>query len=184
MMLRTLFLLLAIFNVSSIQAEEWQSVPGKSQLRFITVFEGMEVPGEFQRFIVSFADEGPDTETYLRVRVDITSADMYSDELNEGIADPEWFGFQQFPSAIFQSSRITPQGDETFEAQGTLQIKDASQDLSLNFQKITSDSGLVIKGETLLKRLDFNIGIGAWADDDSIGQSVRVEFDVQLLPKP
>lgn len=183
-MYRAIPLLLAIFGVSSVQSEEWQSVPGESQLQFITVFEGMEVPGEFQRFRVNFADEGPDTQAYLRVHVDITSADMYSDELNEGIADPEWFGFQQFPSALFQSRSIIPQGGENFEARGTLQIKDSSQELSLNFQRITGDSVLVIKGETLLKRLDFNIGSGAWADDDSIGQSVRVKFDVQLLPKP
>lgn len=163
----------------------WHSVAGQSHLRFIVTFEGAEAPGEFRRFEVCLGSEpgGPDAAR-LKVRVDVASADMDSSDLNEAIAEPDWFDAGSFPQALFVSERIEPSGGNGFVAQGTLTLKGTSRPVDVPFAWRDGGATRVMSGELVLERGAFGIGSGEWATAESIGQVVTVRFEVTLERGP
>lgn len=161
----------------------WRSEPAGSTLTFSARFEGAEAPGAFQRFNVRL-EPGPDGPAggRLRVEIDVTSADMFSADINEAIAESEWFNLDQYPSATFESAGITWLGENRFEARGPLQLKGVAQTVTVPFEWRSSGNSASMTGRLALRRGDFGIGSGDWADDDSIGQSVEIAFRVDLAP--
>lgn len=164
-------------------AAPWHSVPQESELRFVARVEGDEANGAFRRFSVALDPAALESGlAQLSVRIDVTSADMSSAELNEAIADPEWFDFAGFPSARFHSDRIEALGPGRFRASGELQFKCGTRPVEVTFEWRRSETRAHMSGALELRRGDFCIGSGAWAEDGSVGQAVRVEFDVTLAP--
>lgn len=163
----------------------WYSVADHSELHFIANFEGAPAPGEFHRFSVCM-DFDPEQlrAGRLEVRVDITSADMASADVNEAIAGPEWFDFVQFPQAHFLSEEIAGDGDAMFVAHGRLTLKGMERDIDVPFSWQSEGAARYIKGELTLERSDFNIGSGEWSEDDAIGFDVTVRFEVKLETAP
>jgi polyisoprenoid-binding protein YceI len=176
--------LLLLLSPTGAGAEVWRSDPELSRLRFIATVEGAEAPGVFHRFQVRLKlGEPGGKDGQLTVEVDITSADMFSGELNEGIAEQEWFSFADRPSAVFTSEHIDAAGPDRFVATGTLQLKCASQTVRVPFSWNALQGRASLRGSLRLNRGDFCIGSGEWADDGAIGQTVEVAFDVALVPE-
>jgi polyisoprenoid-binding protein YceI len=177
-----LALLLCLALISdAVRAERWQSEAGASSLRFTTRFEGAEAPGAFRRFEVhlDFGEAGPGDES-LRVDVDITSMDLFSADLNEGAADPEWFDIAAYPAARFESHDIQQLSASDFVVSGNLQLKGFDRPVRLPFTWESTGRNASMRGSVILQRGDFGIGSGQWAEETAIAQDVRVEFDVSL----
>lgn len=164
-------------------AAPWQSIPEDSEIRFEAQFEGAEAEGTFRRFTVTLDPDALQTGLgQLIVRIEVASADMFSGELNEAIAEPDWFDFAGAPTAVYRSAAIEPDGPGRYRAHGELQLKCATRPVEVLFDWRRTDTRAYLSGTTHLRRGDFCIGNGDWAADDSIGQAVRVEFDVTLAP--
>lgn len=163
----------------------WRSVAAESHLRFIVTFEGADAPGEFRRFTACLGSDpgGPDAAR-LEVRVDVASADMDSADLNEAIAEPDWFDAGAYPEAVFVSERIEPSGDDGFVAHGALTLKGISRPVDVPFAWRDAGEARVMSGELVLERGAFGIGAGEWATSESIGQAVIVRFEVTLERGP
>jgi polyisoprenoid-binding protein YceI len=158
-----------------------RSIPENSELLFVASFEGQEIPGLFSEFSVtldSASDEG--STTALEVRVNITTADMDDSDINEAISAPEWFDFASHPQAFFRSSDIRPASSGAWLAYGELDLKGIQKSITVPFKWTDNGSTTTMTGSLALSRNDFGIGSGEWAEDDSIGEAVRVEFNVTL----
>jgi len=46
----------------------------------------------------------------------------------------------------------------------------------------TDGSGLVADGQLEVKRLDFSVGDGPWADTDTVANEVQIKFELRLKP--
>ncbi len=158
---------------------DWRMIPEKSRLAFYPTWEGQPVEGVFHRFQV-FLDLDPahPGTGKLRVEVDVTSADLGSEDVNEAIAGPEWFDFAHFPKAVFVSERILRKG-RGYVAQGRLTLKGVTRPVSVPF---ALERGR-LRGRVVLRRTDFGIGSGEWAEDATIGFEVEVRYDVALAPR-
>ncbi|NIO39649.1 MAG: hypothetical protein GTO41_05310 [Burkholderiales bacterium] len=164
---------------------DWKINPQKSRLGFTATFEGAEFDGVFKDFDGNIRFD-PDAlhDSAFDVSVDVTSADTGSSDLNEGMALPEWFHFSRYPRATFTSSSIERETNTGYEAVGLLEIKGVRKTVRLPFRWQRAGDEARISGDAILKRTQFNLGDGEWADVNILGDSVRVWVDLNLVRVP
>ena len=91
-----------------------------------------------------------------------------------------WFNVAKFPQASFKSSRIKAAGAGKFEVAGKLQIKGKTSDIVLPVQIVQTGADATASGSFVIKRLDFGIGEGEWADTSVVANDVTVKFKLAL----
>jgi len=175
---QTVAILLWLFT-RPVWAADWAMDAGASRLEFVASYQGEPVPGAFRRFNarLTLDPELPENSA-LHVSVDITSADMGSGELDEGIRTAEWFDIDRFPQAEFHSDQIRQLDNLHYLASGKLSLKGAERDIVVPFVFRAEGLTAVMSGELEMLRSWFHIGSGEWATDDLIGFKVEVKFKV------
>jgi len=172
---------LLIGTVGPAGAEQWAVDRGASRLGFVATWEGTEFDGVFRRFEADIRfDSHRLAASGFDVTVDVTSADTNSADRDASLADPEWFYFERYPHATFVTSAIRSMGNGRYEADATLTIKGLSRAMVLPFTWKASGDRAKMAGEVTLRRTDFNIGEGEWAEGDIIGLDVHVIVDLAL----
>lgn len=173
--------LLAAVLTAPVYPASWQSVQGESKLEFIASYEGAAAPGQFRRFAVttSFDPLTPGTSALL-VDVDISSASVGNVEMDEAMAQAEWFNAAAFPHASFRSEKIHAWHDSEYVAEGILALKGVEKPLTVPFRWRADGHNVEMTGTLTLSRVDFGIGSGEWETDEAIGHAVQVRFKVVL----
>jgi polyisoprenoid-binding protein YceI len=152
-------------------------VAAQSEIRFQIKQSGVPVEGKFARFDAQLAldPKAPQTGS-VTMSIDSASATVGFAESDAELPGAKWFNVAKFPRATFQSSAIKGLGGGRFEAAGKLALKGATQDLVVPVT-ITQAGGVsTATGEFVVKRLDFRIGEGEWADLSLVANDVRVRF--------
>ncbi len=162
-------------------AGEWRVDPKASRLAFVATWEGTPFEGVFRRFDarILFDKAGPEIGRF-EVTVDVTSADLDSEDLYEGMAGEEWFHFDRFPKARFVTTKIRALGNRRYEARGGLTLKGITRGIAFPFTWAESNGRAHMVGEARLRRTDFDIGTGEWSSGEEIGLDVRVLIDLTL----
>jgi len=162
-------------------AADWKMDPGASRLEFIVTFEKTPAPGVFKDFDTRLRfDPDKPAEGRLDVTIKVTSADMNSADVNNGIRAPEWFDFARHPQAEFHSTEIRRVDAGRYLAHGNLSLKGVQQPVEVPFAWSAAADSATMEGELTLKRGVFGIGTGEWAATNVIGAEVRVKFRVRL----
>jgi polyisoprenoid-binding protein YceI len=152
-------------------------VAAQSEIRFQIKQSGVPVEGKFARFDAQLAldPKAPQTGS-VSLSIDSASATVGFAESDAELPGAKWFNAAKFPRATFQSSAIKGLGGGRFEAAGKLALKGMTQDLVVPVT-ITQAGGVsTATGEFVVKRLDFKIGEGEWADLTLVANDVRVRF--------
>ncbi|KTC84849.1 putative YceI-like family protein [Legionella brunensis] len=115
----------------------------------------------------------------------MTSLSSSYSDLKDTLLTTDWFNVQLFPTAEFKATNFNKTGDNSYEANGVLTIRDKSAPVKLIFtaQETSSDTALVV-GETTLKRSTFGVGQGEWASTEEIKDEVKVNFKIVAKKKP
>jgi len=100
------------------------------------------------------------------------------------LAKPDWFNTSKFPKATFQSGAIKALGGGKFEVAGKLSIKGNARDLVVPVQLTQAGALSTATGTFALKRLDFKVGDGDWADTSIVANDVQVKFKLVLQGMP
>jgi polyisoprenoid-binding protein YceI len=108
------------------------------------------------------------------------SASFGAPETDAEVPKAEWFNVAKFPTASFASSSIKPLGGGRFEVRGKLSIKGASQDVVVPVAVTQTGAASTATGSFVIKRLDFKIGEGEWADTSMVANDVTVKFKLAL----
>ena len=95
-----------------------------------------------------------------------------------------WFNAKAFLAARFVSTKVRALGDHRFEVQGKLTIKGQTQDVSAPFTFKPEGASGVFDGAFTLKRLDYAIGEGPWADIDIVANDIQIRFHIVASPAP
>lgn len=159
-------------------------VPAQSEITFVAKQLGVPLDGKFKRFSAqtSFDPKSPQTSK-IAFTVDLGSVAINPDTDVE-LAKPEWFNTPKFPKATFQSTAIKAVAPGRFEVAGKLAIKGNARDLVVPMT-LTQAGGLsTATGGFVLKRLDFKIGDGEWADPSVVANDVQVKFKIVLQGVP
>lgn len=180
MMSKSILILLAMLAMQPALATEYRTVlPQQSRIGF--EFRQMNVPvtGRFKRFTaqMTFDPARPEASS-ARVEIDLASIDTGSPEADDESADRLWFNTSAYPKAVFASTRIRALGNNRYEMRGTLTLKGRSREMVVPVTYTPGKSAAAFDGAFILKRLDFGIGEGMWADVDTVANEVRVTFRI------
>lgn len=151
--------------------------PDKSRMTF--VYRQMNVPleGQFKRFNgrIRF-DPAKPVEGRAEIDIELASIDTGVAEANAEAAGKLWFDTRQYPVARFVSSSVKPLGGNRFEVAGKMSIKGRTRDLSTPVTFRQESGGGVFEGEFVLRRADYGIGEGMWADFGTVANEVQIKF--------
>lgn len=171
-------------TVSTAHAVEFGTVlADKSTLTFTSRQMGVPVQGRFPKFTARIAFDPAKPETAkVEISVDLASTDAGSKDANDEVVGKQWFNVKIFPAATFTSSAVKSLGPGRFEVTGPLTIKGKAQPISAPFTYKLDGANGVFDGSFTLKRIDFAIGEGAWADLSTVANEVQVSFRVVAAP--
>lgn len=159
-------------------------VAPQSEVTFTIKQMGVPVSGRFKRFAVqtNFDPKSPQT-SQVALRFELASATISADADPE-LGKPDWFATAKFPQATFQSTGIKALGGGKFEVAGKLSIKGSSRDVVVPMQLAQAAGVSTVTGGLPIKRLDFKVGEGDWADTSFVANDVQVKFKLVLQGVP
>ncbi|MEX2130630.1 MAG: YceI family protein [Pseudohongiellaceae bacterium] len=179
---------LLLFISLSAQAATWELDPTQSSVFFNYSYEGTPYKGEFQNVTASF-DIDPLSPSSCNFTVTIPIADIKVDsaEVLDYLLDLEMFDVDQWPTANFKAEKCQLQSLNSFTSDGTLTIRDQTHPVSFPFKlDVETCDGQIcfhLTSEVTIKRLDFGVGQGYWANTATIPNDVVVAIDVYAVQK-
>ena len=177
--LRLLCALLLPLGAAPVMAQ--QLVPAQSEIAFVSKQMGVPVEGRFKQFsaAVAFDPKKPEAAK-ISFTIQTGSASFGAAETDAEVPKPAWFNVAKFPTASFQSTAVKALGGGKFEVRGALNIKGASHDVVVPVAVTQAGTASTAVGSFTLKRLDFKIGDGEWADTSMVANDVTVKFKLAL----
>jgi polyisoprenoid-binding protein YceI len=171
----------AVTSPAFAQPKAAQLQTAGSEISFTTKQMGVPVEGKFSKFSAQIAldPKAPQTGN-VSFAIDTGSARFGSNELDAEVPKATWLNVPKFPQATFQSSAIKAAGPGKFEVSGKLSIKGAMQDVVVPVQVTQAGTVSTASGSFVIKRLDFKIGDGEWADTSMLANDVAVKFKLVL----
>lgn len=163
-----------------VQAAEFTQVDTrKSSLAFTYTQMGVASEGQFRRFPTQIRfDPAQPASASATLEIDLASIDTGSPEANEEVASKAWFNTKAHPTARFVSSAIRPLGGDRYEVAGKLTIKGVTRDVTAPATFRQTGNQAVFAGNFTLKRANFNIGEGMWADFGTVANEIQVRFRI------
>ncbi len=147
--------------------------PAKSELSFTFKQMGVPVDGKFTKFEAQLDFDAKKPEAgKIAFTVDLGSVSLGDASFDAEVGKAPWFDTKRNGKATFVSTGIKPTGPAKYDVAGKLTIKGASRDVVV---PITLNAG-VASGSVAIKRLDFKIGDGEWADTSMVANDVTVKF--------
>jgi polyisoprenoid-binding protein YceI len=170
--------LVALLLAAGAQATEFNQVlADRSAVSF--AYKQMNVPldGSFKRFNgrISFDPARP-ALAKAEIDIELASIDTGSEEGNDEVAGKLWFNTRQFPVARFVSTSIKPLGNSRYEVAGRMSIKGRTLDTKTPATFRQEGNVGVFEGSFVLKRGDYGIGEGMWADYGTVANEVQIKF--------
>lgn len=165
-------------------AQDWQVDYGKSRVGFVINQMNVPVEGSFGRYAVkaTFDPARPETGAF-RVELDIASIDTGSVEGNGEAKRPAWFDTARYPKASFVSKTLRRDAPGIFTVSGELTLKGRTLPLSVPFILTPQrGGGWLASGRAVLKRSQFDIGGGEWADPSVVADDLEARFKILLNP--
>jgi polyisoprenoid-binding protein YceI len=181
----TLLALLAALVAPVAHAAEYRTVlPKQSSISFESRQMGVPVKGGFKRFAAEIAfDPAKPEAARARIEIDLASIDAGSPEADEASAGKLWFDRSTYPKAVFVSSQVRALGGNRYELRGTLTLKGRSREVAVPVSFRPGPNAATFDGGFTLRRLDFGIGEGMWADVSTVANEVRVKFRIVATGK-
>jgi polyisoprenoid-binding protein YceI len=160
-----------------------------SSLGFVAEQTGAKFEGSFRKFDAKISFKPADlAASRFDVMVDPASADTGEEQRDTTLRGPDFFDVAHFKTAHFVTTSFRKTGDTGYEATGKLTLRDVTRDVTIAFRFTTRKEGAVdasyLTGSANLKRLDFGVGRGEYADTETIGNDVEIKFNLRLLPTP
>ena len=157
----------------------------KSEMLFVSKQMGVPVEGRFRKFDAQIAFDPKKPEAgKVAFTIDMGSATLGVPETDAELPKAPWFNVPRFPQATFQSSAIKAVGAGKFEVAGKLSIKGSSRDVVVPVALTQTGGSTTATGAFAIKRLEFKIGEGDWADTSMVANDVQVKFKLNLSGVP
>lgn len=156
-----------------------QMLSDKSSISFS--YKQMNVPldGKFKKFVAQLDfDPAKPEAAQAKFDIDLASIDTGSSDGDEEVAGKDWFNAKAFPTAKFVSTGVKALGANRFEVQGKLTIKGKTLPVTAPFTFKPDAALAMFDGSFTIKRLDYAIGEGEWADVSTVANEVQIKFHI------
>lgn len=180
---RTATLLLLANTASALEYTQVQA--NESTVSFGYKQMGVALDGKFNKYAAQLAfDPAKPAKAQARIDIDVASIDTGSEEANQEVVGKQWFNAKVFPSASFVSTGLKALGGNRYEAGGKLTIKGKTQDVIAPVTFQSAGNKGTFDGSFTIKRLDYAIGEGVWADVDTVANEIQIRFHLVVNVSP
>lgn len=176
--------LAGMLAVAPAMAADYQQAPGPgSILVFATKYDGEVFTGSFPGFQtqVSFDPANP-AAGKLDVTIPLVGAKSGNTDRDSTLQGADFFNVAQFAQARYTANGFRALGNNQFAADGTLELRGVSKPVTLTFTW-AAGAQPVLTGKATVKRLDFGVGGGDWADTKTIPNETAISTIVKLNAK-
>lgn len=168
-------------------APAYQVDSAKSSLVFTATQEGAKFDGSFRKFTAKISFSAADlAASCFDVTVDPASADTQDGDRDGTLKGSDFFDVAKFKTAHFVTGAFSKVDATHFTATGKLTIRNVTRDVSIAFTFTERSEGgknvAYLAGSANLKRLEFGLGQGDYADTGSLADAVLVKFNLRLMP--
>ncbi len=178
-----LLLVWAPIHAQSIEFNQVQT--NNSTLTFAYKQMGVPMEGKFHKFVARIAfDPAKISSAQAQIEVDLASIDTGLSDADAEVLGKQWFNAKAYPSAQFVATGVKALGGNRYEVLGKFTLKGKSQDVSALFTFKPEGTVGVFDGVFILKRLDYAIGEGAWADVSAVANEVQIKFHIVANAAP
>ncbi len=156
----------------------------KSEIAFTMKQMGVKFDGRFRKWKADVVFKPQQLAASKAVfDVDLASIDLASAESESEAQGKLWFDSARFPVAHFASTGIRDLGGGRYEIAGKLSIKGMTRDCVVPITVKNDAAGSsVAEGSFAIRRLDYRIGEGEWADTGTVDNDVLVRVRLVLPP--
>lgn len=166
-------------------AQTWQVDAAHSALTFTNTYQSVEYTGQFHRFDAEIVYDPNDlVHAKFDVSVDIASLDTQNSERDHTALGADFFDTAKFPKAHFVTTAFRKTTDGRVVADGVLTLRGVGKPVALTVRFKPDGDTATLEVTAQLKRLDFGIGSGQWADPSMIGNGVIVRGHLLLHARP
>lgn len=177
-------MLMSLIAATAGAVEYGPLVAEKSSVSFTSKQMGVAVDGRFRKFAATLSfDPARPMAASAKIDIDLASIDAGSKDADDEVVGKQWFNVRTFPTASFVSSSVKALGGDRYEAVGKISIKGRAQDAALPFTVKQDGATATFDGGFVLKRLDFAIGEGPWADVGTVANEVQIKFRIVTSKK-
>lgn len=153
----------------------------QSSLGFTFRQMGVPVQGQFKNWNaqLNFDPKKPEA-TGVKFSIQMGSVSFGAAETDAEAVKAPWFNVPKFPQAVFESTTVKAAGPGKLLVSGKLSIKGNVRDVSVPVSLTQAGSVTTATGGFAIKRLDFKIGDGEWADTSMVADEVQVSFKLAV----
>lgn len=181
--MRRLAILLFAFALPCAAATDYAVRPKLSRLMFHGAYQGAAFEGHFDQWTAAISYDPADL-AHSKFDVEVVTASVRTGDHDQDSAlpGPSFFDVKKFPTAHFVTTGFRRQGNQVI-ADGRLTIRDVTQPASLSVAFVAQGAAASLDVAGIVRRLDFGVGSGEYADTSVIGPDVKVTAHLQLTAK-
>lgn len=155
-----------------------------STLAFASKYDGEVFTGTFPRFNTTLSFDPADlSAARLDVTIPLAGAKTGNADRDSTLQGADFFDVAKFAQARYTATKFRSLGENRYAADGTLELRGVRKPVTLTFTW-TPGAKPVLAGKATVKRLEFGVGGGDWADTSTIPNEVAVSTRVVLQPAP
>ncbi|KAF1722476.1 YceI family protein [Pseudoxanthomonas japonensis] len=172
-------LLLAVAGQAT--AADYVQAPG-STLVFASNYQGETFTGKFGGFTTTLSFDPANLATSkLDVAIQLAGTQTGNGDRDGTLVSADFFNVAKFAQARYTATKFRSLGGNQYAADGTLSLRGVSKPVTLTFTW-TPGAQPVLAGKATVKRLDFGVGGGDWADTSTIPNDVAISTKVVFKP--
>jgi polyisoprenoid-binding protein YceI len=161
------------------RAADYVQAPG-STLTFACSYQGETFTGRFPQFTTRLTFDPKQLATSrLDVAIPMAGATTANADYDGEMRGASFFDAKKFPQARYTATKFRALGGNRYAADGTLSLRGVSKPVTLTFTW-TPGAKPVLAGKATVRRLDFGVGGGDYADTDLIPNAIAVSTKVVL----
>ena len=168
----------------AVSATDYRVLQDPSTLGFTATFQGAPFQGSFAQWHAAIRfDPAHLAQSKFDVAVDTTSASTGDADRDGALPGADFFNATKYPQARYVATEFVRAGTHVI-ARGRLTLRGEAHplDLTVTFTPQPGGTALMDVSGTL-KRLDYGVGGGEYADTSVIGNDVTVNAHLVLAPK-
>lgn len=152
-------------------------MPERSAVGFVYKQMNVPVEGGFKRFRGELVfDPAKPEAARAAIEIELASIDTGFAEGDEEVQGRLWFDTKNHPLARFVLTAVRPLGGNRYEAVGRMSIKGRTREVKAPVLFRPLGNTGVFEGSFVLRRADYGIGEGVWADFGTVANEVEIRF--------
>lgn len=134
-------------------------------------------------------DETDFTKSEIEVVIDVANLQTRDEKRDAHLKSGDFFDVENWPSAIFKSTRIEARGDDKYNVVGELSVRGVTKEITLDtqFEGFASNPWgqklVAFTASTKINRKDWglNWNVALEAGGVLVGEQVKLEIDVEAI---